>query len=538
MSRAWHAGPALSTGRPRATGALRQDHGVESQPLPRRRKPRRRLSRAQRTRAALAIAELHDGVAHRADLRTVGVTRADVRTEIGADRWMTAGKHTVVIGSGTLTLRRRHWQAVWESGSGAVLDGAAALVASGRLRLHADPDRRLAAPQQPQAHPAPGVVRHLRSTMPPALAVGIPRVKPEWATIHAAQWAVSDRQAALLLCLPVQQRPPVPRRESCRPGAPRPTALGTPCSMSSYVHVCDGAHSLGEPTSLVCVGSEACPSRAGRRSVAFPAVGSISTRAGMTSLSSSDRRRSPCLGAEPSRRRTQVERRRPLRPSGAADPGPRTASEAAGVHGPSGAGAPAGEGSRGLSAKARHFARLARRRRGRGNAGERRRCFVSVRHLWHTLPLDRFTAYLARPYLCSRPGHSSEEITLKKDLHPTYVGDPGDLHLWQHVHDPQHREERRHPRRRLLAVPPVLHGQAEDPRHRWPRRPVRGPLRQEGRQVGLPVAGPTTSVVGRAGVSFPTGHVPRESTRRGTVHESVQAILDEHAGLEARARRP
>ena len=31
------------------------------------------------------------------------------------------------------------------------------------------------------------------------------------------------------------------------------------------------------------------------------------------------------------------------------------------------------------------------------------------------------------------------------------------------------------------AVPPVLHGQAEDPRHRWPRGPVRGALRQEGR---------------------------------------------------------
>ena len=33
------------------------------------------------------------------------------------------------------------------------------------------------------------------------------------------------------------------------------------------------------------------------------------------------------------------------------------------------------------------------------------------------------------------------------------------------------------------AVPPVLHGQAEDPRHRRPRRPVRGSLRQEGRQA-------------------------------------------------------
>ena len=31
----------------------------------------------------------------------------------------------------------------------------------------------------------------------------------------------------------------------------------------------------------------------------------------------------------------------------------------------------------------------------------------------------------------------------------------------------------------LLAVPPVLHRQAEDPRHRWPRGAVRGAFRQE-----------------------------------------------------------
>ena len=69
---------------------------------------------------------------------------------------------------------------------------------------------------------------------------------------------------------------------------------------------------------------------------------------------------------------------------------------------------------------------------------------------------------------------------MKKDIHPDYVDDPGDLHLRQPVHDPEHRRVRHHPRRRLLAVPPVLHRQAEDPRHRRPRGPLRGSLRQEG----------------------------------------------------------
>ena len=67
---------------------------------------------------------------------------------------------------------------------------------------------------------------------------------------------------------------------------------------------------------------------------------------------------------------------------------------------------------------------------------------------------------------------------MKPDIHPDYVDDDGDLHLREHVHHPQHRDQRRDPRRRLLAVPPVLHGQAEDPRHRWPRGPVRAALRQ------------------------------------------------------------
>ncbi|CAA9287437.1 MAG: LSU ribosomal protein L31p @ LSU ribosomal protein L31p, zinc-dependent, partial [uncultured Friedmanniella sp.] len=63
---------------------------------------------------------------------------------------------------------------------------------------------------------------------------------------------------------------------------------------------------------------------------------------------------------------------------------------------------------------------------------------------------------------------------------PDLRGDPGDLHLRQHVHHPQHRDQRHHARRRLLGLPPLLHRQAEDPRHRWPRRPLREAVRQEG----------------------------------------------------------
>jgi very-short-patch-repair endonuclease len=47
------------------------------------------------------------------------------------------------------------------------------------------------------------VIRRLDDELVP---VGIPRTRPEVAAVRAAGWAVSDRQAALLLLMPVQQK--------------------------------------------------------------------------------------------------------------------------------------------------------------------------------------------------------------------------------------------------------------------------------------------------------------------------------------------
>ena len=51
-----------------------------------------------------------------------------------------------------------------------------------------------------------GVILHRLRTMSATIGAGIPRAHPAEAAIHAAQWASSDRQAALLLCLVIQQR--------------------------------------------------------------------------------------------------------------------------------------------------------------------------------------------------------------------------------------------------------------------------------------------------------------------------------------------
>ncbi len=93
--------------------------------------PNTEASSGWRWRASLIapLAQAQDGVVHRAQLRERGIGHDAVRTEVRAGRWRVAGRHTVVVGPGGSTAAL--WRDVWESGPGARLDGAAALVAQG-----------------------------------------------------------------------------------------------------------------------------------------------------------------------------------------------------------------------------------------------------------------------------------------------------------------------------------------------------------------------------------------------------------------------
>lgn len=208
---------------------------------------RRRLSRADRARRAAEVAAEHDGVAHRSDLRVVGVTRADVRSEVEAGRWLTAGRQTVVVGNGPPSGRALLWRAVWETGAGAVLDGPAALVAAGLVGFEPTVVD-VSVPKRNRSHRVDGVHRHRRVEMPPAPAAGLPRVGVAAAAVHGAAWAASDRQGALLLCLVLQQRLTSSDRllaawHRTTTRVPRDRRL----VLSAVVgDLCDGAHSLGE----------------------------------------------------------------------------------------------------------------------------------------------------------------------------------------------------------------------------------------------------------------------------------------------------
>lgn len=203
-----------------------------------------RRSREERARIGAQVAALHAGVAHRADLRAAGLSRHDVASEVDAGRWLRAGRHTVVIGTAAPQGEALWWRAVWETGAGAALDGAAALMASGLTGYLADAID-VSLPTDNRRHSVPGVRLHRRLRQPDTIGVGVPRVRSERAAIHAAQWARSDRQAALVLCLVVQQRlvSPSALLEAWRVvgRSPRRRLIDT------VVHdVCDGAHSLGE----------------------------------------------------------------------------------------------------------------------------------------------------------------------------------------------------------------------------------------------------------------------------------------------------
>lgn len=191
------------------------------------------------------MAEFHDGVASRRDLRAAGVTRADVRTEISAGRWSHLGRHTVGITKHELEGVARWWWAVWESGAGAVLDGASALCAGG-LRGFEPVRIDVSMPHANRRRLLDGVVAHRRAAVPRPVGAGVPRVPVESAALNGACWARTDREAALILCMVIQQRLTTPQRllAAWRSGVFRSTRR--PFLRAAVVDICDGAHSLGE----------------------------------------------------------------------------------------------------------------------------------------------------------------------------------------------------------------------------------------------------------------------------------------------------
>lgn len=169
--------------------------------------PRPRALRRRRRTSAEQLAGEQEGVLSRRQLYALGVTRWQVRAQVDAGRWCRTGRQTVSTTTGPLTERARWWVAVLEVGPRAALDGVTALLAAG-LTTITESTTHVIAPKSSCPWRPPGTTVHesRRFCEEDILDEGIRRVKPAVAAVHAALWAVSDRQAALFLIAPVQQR--------------------------------------------------------------------------------------------------------------------------------------------------------------------------------------------------------------------------------------------------------------------------------------------------------------------------------------------
>jgi hypothetical protein len=158
-------------------------------------------------RLAAEVAEYHGGVVSRALLRQIGVLRHHVHKEVDRERWRLHGRQTVAVHRRELTREERWWRAIWETGADAALDGVTALIAAG-LRGYEEELVHVSALRSFRAKDMSGIRVHVLNQRVDGelFGAGVPRVRPAVAAVRAAHWAASDRQAALILAMTVQQR--------------------------------------------------------------------------------------------------------------------------------------------------------------------------------------------------------------------------------------------------------------------------------------------------------------------------------------------
>jgi very-short-patch-repair endonuclease len=169
---------------------------------------RHRRTLDDRLGAVLALAREQADVVSRRQLYVRGVTRSEVRAHVRARRWRRVGRHAIAVHCGPLPPESQWWAALLEGGPRAFLDGASALVASG-MRGFTPRTIRVSVPKgaRIQRRRRPGVdLRETRRWRADDVVVhGIPRTRPAVAAVRAALWASSDREAALVLAMTVQQ---------------------------------------------------------------------------------------------------------------------------------------------------------------------------------------------------------------------------------------------------------------------------------------------------------------------------------------------
>jgi very-short-patch-repair endonuclease len=153
------------------------------------------------------IASGQSSAISRRQIYAAGLSRAEVRANIAAGRWQAIGRHVVVVHTGPPAVATTWWAAQLSGGPRARLDGASSLIAAGLSGFDVD-RHRVSVPRGARVFRDPLVdVRQTRRWRVDDLrqGPGPPRTRDEIAAVRGALWARSDRQAALLLTMAVQQ---------------------------------------------------------------------------------------------------------------------------------------------------------------------------------------------------------------------------------------------------------------------------------------------------------------------------------------------
>ena len=146
------------------------------------------------------------GVVSRSQAYAAGLTRGEVRAQVRARRWQRVWTRSLCLHTGEVSEMGLQWAAVFEGGDRAMLDGESSLIASG-LKNYDSSTLRVSVPRgvKPLRGSGLDIRRTRRWSTDDQAPAGVPRTRVPVATVRAAMWAVSDRQAALLLTMTVQQ---------------------------------------------------------------------------------------------------------------------------------------------------------------------------------------------------------------------------------------------------------------------------------------------------------------------------------------------
>jgi hypothetical protein len=159
-----------------------------------------------RWRSVFALADDQGGVMSRPQLIRAGVARWEITGHLRARRWRKVTSQVLALHNGPLSDHGHRWAAVLHGGPRAMLDGPAALIASGLERFATD-RIRVSVPRGARVRRTRRYdIRQTRRWRADDLASGgIPRTRTPIAAVRAALWAKTDKQATYVLSLVVQQ---------------------------------------------------------------------------------------------------------------------------------------------------------------------------------------------------------------------------------------------------------------------------------------------------------------------------------------------